>query len=80
MLIIFNIDFLPIFFLNLSLNIILDNIYINIIPVKIDTIQNIFIFISTAGDHADWADAKVYTTSDKPILTGEEVALNIGDS
>lgn len=33
-----------------------------------------------AGDHADWADAKVYTTSDKPILTGEEVALNIGDS
>ena len=32
-----------------------------------------------AGDHADWADAKVYTTSDKPILTGEEVALNIGD-
>lgn len=48
MLIIFNIDFLPIFFLNLSLNIILDNIYINIIPVKIDTIQNIFIFISTA--------------------------------
>ena len=33
-----------------------------------------------AGDHVDWADAKVYTTSDKPILTGEEVALNIGDS
>lgn len=33
-----------------------------------------------AGDHADWADAKVYTTSDKPILIGEEVALNIGDS
>ncbi len=33
-----------------------------------------------AGDHADWADAKVYTTSDKPILNAEEVALNIGDS
>ncbi|XZK28131.1 NPCBM/NEW2 domain-containing protein [Clostridium perfringens] len=33
-----------------------------------------------AGDHADWADAKVYNTSDKPILTGEEIALNIGDS
>ncbi len=32
------------------------------------------------GDHADWADAKVYNTSDKPILTGEEVALNIGDT
>lgn len=33
-----------------------------------------------AGNHADWADAKVYTTSDKPILTGEDVALNIGDT
>lgn len=32
-----------------------------------------------AADHADWADAKVYNTSDKPVLTGEEVALSIGE-